>query len=49
LPVDGGKPKQLTDFTMGQISSFDLARDGKPTLFARGMTNRDVVLITGFR
>jgi Tol biopolymer transport system component len=49
LPIDGSKPKQLTDFTLGQISAFDLARDGKPTLFARGMTNRDVVLITGFR
>lgn len=25
------------------------ARDGKPTLFARGTTNKDVVHITGFR
>ena len=47
--IDGGKPKQLTDFTSGQISSFDLSRDGKPTLLSRGETRKDVVLITGFK
>jgi TolB protein len=49
LPTDGSKPRQLTDFTSGQIYSFDLARDGRPTLFSRGVTNKDVVLITGFK
>jgi serine/threonine protein kinase len=28
---------------------FDLSRDGKPTLFSRGATTKDVVLISGFR
>ncbi|HEX8069520.1 MAG TPA: protein kinase [Pyrinomonadaceae bacterium] len=49
LPLDGGRPRPLTDFTSGQISNFDLARDGRPTLFSRGETRRDVVLITGFK
>ena len=49
LPVGGGQPRQLTDFTAGQVSNFDLARDGRPTLFSRGETRRDVVLVTGFK
>ena len=49
MPVDGGAPKQLTNFTSDQIANFDLSRDGKPTLFSRGSTTRDVVLISGFR
>jgi eukaryotic-like serine/threonine-protein kinase len=49
LPVDGGQPRQLTDFTQGLIYWFDLDRAGKPSLFSRGTINRDVVLITGFK
>jgi Tol biopolymer transport system component len=49
MPIDGGAPKQLTNFTSDQIAWFDLSRDGKPTLFARGSTTKDVVLISGFR
>lgn len=49
LPVDGCKPYQLTEFTSGLIYRFDLDRAGKPSLFARGTINRDVVLITGFK
>jgi TolB protein len=49
LPVDGGSPRQVTDFTSGLIYWFDLDRAGKPTLFSRGTINRDVVLITGFK
>ncbi|MBK6722833.1 MAG: PD40 domain-containing protein [Acidobacteria bacterium] len=49
MPIDGGAPKQLTNFTTDQIAWFDLSRDGKPTLFSRGYTTRDVVLISGFR
>jgi Tol biopolymer transport system component len=49
MPIDGGAPKQLTNFTTDQISHFDLSRDGKPTLFSRGATAKDVVLISGFR
>jgi Tol biopolymer transport system component len=49
LPVDGGKPRQLTDFNSGQVSWFDLDRSGRPTLFSRAEIRKDVVLITGFR
>ena len=49
MPIGGGAPKQLTNFTTDQIAWFDLSRDGKPTLFSRGSTNKDVVLISGFR
>ena len=49
MPIDGGAPKQLTNFTTDQIAWFDLSRDGKPTLFSRGATTKDVVLISGFR
>ncbi|CAN5461695.1 hypothetical protein BH10ACI3_BH10ACI3_27040 [soil metagenome] len=49
MPIDGGTPKQLTNFTTDQIAWFDLSRDGKPTLFSRGATTKDVVLISGFK
>ena len=49
VAVDGGAPKQLTNFTSDQIVWFDLSRDGKPTLFSRGATTKDVVLISGFK
>ncbi len=49
MPIDGGAPKQLTNFTSDQIAWFDLSRDGKPTLFSRGATTKDVVLISGFK
>ena len=49
MPIDGGAPKQLTNFTSDQILWFDLSRDGKPTLFSRGDTTKDVVLISGIK
>ncbi len=49
MPIEGGAPKQLTNFTTDQIAWFDLSRDGKPTLFSRGATTKDVVLISGFK
>jgi Tol biopolymer transport system component len=49
LQIDGGKARKITDFTSGQLYWFDLDKDGKPTLFSRGETRKDVVLITGFR
>ena len=49
MPIDGGAPKQLTNFTTDQIAWFDLSRDGKPTLFSRGATTKDVILISGFK
>jgi Tol biopolymer transport system component len=49
VPVDGGAPRQLTDFTSDQIATFDLSSNGKPTLFSRGATTKDVVLISGIK
>jgi Tol biopolymer transport system component len=49
LPLDGGAAKQLTNFTSGQIFSFDLSRDGKQFAFSRGTVIDDVVLISNFR
>jgi Tol biopolymer transport system component len=48
-PVDGGQPRQLTDFKAGRIFSFDLSRDGKWLALARGNVDNDVVLIKDFR
>ena len=49
VPVNGGAPKQLTNFTSDQIAWLDLSRDGKPTLFSHGAATKDVVRISGFR
>jgi serine/threonine protein kinase/Tol biopolymer transport system component/Tfp pilus assembly protein PilF len=43
-PLDGGPQKPLTDFTKDEFYSYDLARDGR-TVFARGLTTSDVILI----
>jgi serine/threonine protein kinase/Tol biopolymer transport system component len=48
-PLTGGGPKPLTDFKTQRISNFAWSRDGKQLALARGVTNSDVVLITGFR
>jgi len=48
-PLDGGTPKQLTNFTGDGIVSFDFSRDGKQIAFTRMTTTSDVVLISGFR
>ena len=48
LPVDGGKPVQLTDFKTDQIFWFDFSRDGKLAV-SRGTQTSDVVLIRDFR
>jgi serine/threonine protein kinase len=45
-PMDGGKPKQLTDFKTGHIFSFDWTRDGRKLIIARGESSTDVVLLT---
>jgi Tol biopolymer transport system component len=49
LPIDGGAAKQLTNFSSGQIFSFDLSRDGKQFAFSRGSVIDDVVLVSNFR
>ena len=49
LPVDGGAPKQLTDFKTDQIFWFDFSRDGKQLALSRGKQTSDVILIRDFR
>ena len=46
-PLDGGPPKQLTDFREGLIFDFAWSRDGKQLALSRGVENGDVVLISG--
>lgn len=48
-PIDGGPPKQLTDFKDQRIFSFAWSRDGKQLALSRGTMNSDVVLISGFK
>jgi Tol biopolymer transport system component len=45
-PVDGGQPRQLTDFKSDQMLWFDWSRDGRQLAFARGAITSDVVLIS---
>jgi Tol biopolymer transport system component/TolB-like protein/Tfp pilus assembly protein PilF len=48
-PVEGGDPKQLTNFTSDRIHSFDVSRDGRQLVFSRGTRSSDVVLFSGIR
>ncbi|MCG3162665.1 MAG: Serine/threonine-protein kinase PknD [Acidobacteria bacterium] len=45
-PLDGGAPKQLTNFSSDQISWFDWSSDGKQLACSRGRSLNDVVLIS---
>ena len=47
--LDGGPPKQLTNFSSETFFSFDWSRDGKWLAYGRGTTSSDVVLISNFR
>jgi Tol biopolymer transport system component len=49
LPLDGGKPVQLTEFKTDQIFWFDFSRDGKQLALSRGTQTSDVILIKDFR
>ena len=44
--LDGGAPKQLTNFTSDQIFWFDWSNDGKQLACSRGRMLNDIVLIT---
>ncbi|MGI9165579.1 MAG: protein kinase domain-containing protein [Pyrinomonadaceae bacterium] len=46
--VNGGPPKQLTQFTSERIEGFDWSSDGH-LICSRGYSARDVVLISNFR
>jgi len=48
-PLDGGPPRQVTDFKSDRIFGFEWSRDGKQLALARGTESSDVVLISGFR
>src|SRR3712207_9123684 len=41
-PIDGGKPRQLTEFKSAQTIHFDLSRDGKQAALGRGTQTRGV-------
>ena len=47
-PLDGGAATPLTAFHSEQIHQFNWTRDGRLAI-SRGPTNRDVVMISGFR
>jgi Tol biopolymer transport system component/DNA-binding winged helix-turn-helix (wHTH) protein len=47
--IDGGKPRQITNFTSDRIFGFDFSHDGKQIAVSRGTTTGDVVLIKDFR
>ena len=47
--LDNNPPKQLTFFESGQISRFDVARDGKGFALSRGNDSSDVVMMSDFR
>ncbi len=48
-PLDGGPPRQLTDFKDQLIFDFAWSRDGKRLALSRGIVNSDIVLISDFR
>jgi Tol biopolymer transport system component len=43
--IDGGQPKQLTNFTDGGIANVAVSRDGKHIALSRGTFTRDAILI----
>jgi len=45
MPVDGGTPKQLTNFTSGLIFAFQMSRDNKQIALSRGSQTDDVILL----
>ena len=48
LPLDGSRPRALTDFTSGLIFNFAWSRDRKQLALARGSVVEHVVLISDF-
>lgn len=48
-PVDGGDPRQITNFPSGEsTAAFAWSADGKQLFMSRGITKRDVVMIMNF-
>lgn len=48
-PLDGGSPRQLTDFKEDQIFSFAWSPNGEKLACVRGIMTNEVVLISGFK
>jgi Tol biopolymer transport system component len=48
-PLDGGKPKQVTNFTSGEFVGWSWSRDYKQLAIARATTTSDVILLNNFR
>src|SRR5262249_43427581 len=48
-PLDGGQPKQLTNFKEDQIFRLAWSRDSRDLAFDRGMTIKDIILLSDFR
>jgi eukaryotic-like serine/threonine-protein kinase len=48
-PLSGTPPTRLTDFRSERIFAYAWSRDGRYLACARGLINRDVVMITGFK
>jgi Tol biopolymer transport system component/DNA-binding winged helix-turn-helix (wHTH) protein len=48
-PLDGGPPRQLTNFKDQIIFDFAWSRDGQQLALSRGIVNSDIVLISKFR
>lgn len=44
-PIDGGPPRQVTNFTGERIFTFDWSPDGKSLSLSRGKTSTDVIVI----
>src|SRR5262245_33096785 len=49
LPLDGGAPRQLTDFKSDRIYNYVWSRDGGQLICVRGIDVSDAVLISDFR
>ena len=47
-PINGGPPRQLTDFTSGWIYRIAYSTDGKRLYLARGFAVNDAILVKGF-
>jgi serine/threonine protein kinase/Tol biopolymer transport system component len=48
-PLNGGPPRQLTEFTSGRIFDYSWSRDGKQLYLAKGENTSDVILISNFQ
>jgi hypothetical protein len=48
-PIDGGPPKQLTNFKSRFIKRYAFSRDGKQIALSRSIVTSDIVLIKDFR